>query len=444
MIGVLLRTWVPVLRWIFIPASVIGGLVGLALVQIFQAWDGFEPIATTFATTWKGWPGVLISVVFAGLLLEHPGKSVAESAKRTTLAAIMVWVIVLGQVALGLLATWVIILPAFDVPASFGQLIEAGFAGGHGTGAALGTVFVETLDFEAGMDLALAMATIGLIYSVVSGLVFVNLGIRRGWTRTDRATLEALNRAERVADAKPMAYARIGSEVIDPFALQIVFVAIAFLIGMGLQAAFVEIAALGLSDDAMKFVGNVPLFLFTLFGGWTTRRTLNIVGLGHLIDGASIKRIVGISMEFLIVAAIASLRIEVIAAYAFPLSVLCIVAFAWTAVALLVLSRQMLPADCWFELGLLNYGMSTGTTAQGLMLLRIVDKDLESGAAETYALAAPFSAPFIGGGVITFALPALLLKIHVGMVSLVLLAIVVGLALVGRSMNRRSEPTSVE
>ena len=59
----------------------------------------------------------------------------------------------------------------------------------------------------------------------------------------------------------------------------------------------------------------------------------------------------------------------------------------------------------WFQLGLLNYGMSTGTTATGFVLLRVVDPQLRSGAAEVYALASPLSSPFVGGGMITLALP---------------------------------------
>ena len=41
---------------------------------------------------------------------------------------------------------------------------------------------------------------------------------------------------------------------------------------------------------------------------------------------------------------------------------------------LLVIGRRLLPQRYWFELGILNYGMSTGTTATGLMLLRIIDR----------------------------------------------------------------------
>ena len=54
--------------------------------------------------------------------------------------------------------------------------------------------------------------------------------------------------------------------------------------------------------------------------------------------------------------------------------------------------------------------MSTGTTATGFVLLRLVDPELESGAAEDYALAAPISSPFVGGGMITIGLPLLVLE----------------------------------
>ena len=78
--------------------------------------------------------------------------------------------------------------------------------------------------------------------------------------------------------------------------------------------------------------------------------------------------------------------------------------------------------------------MSTGTTAQGLMLLRIIDKDLGSGAAEDYALAAPLSAPFIGGGIVTLSLPYLLMKFHIAPVAFGCLAAMAVLYVIGSRM----------
>jgi ESS family glutamate:Na+ symporter len=260
--------------------------------------------------------------------------------------------------------------------------------------------------------------------------------VRRGWTRSGTAQVKLISGLEQRNDPSPAAFARVRGEVIDPLAFQVLMVAMAFLVGLGLQWGFRHVAAPLAPEAALPYLERLPLFLFTLLGGWIVRWGLTVLALDDLLDGASIKRIVAIAMEYLIVAAIASLRIEVVAAYFWPVALLCVLGFAWTAVCVLVLARRLLPAGYWFELGIINYGMSTGTTAQGIMLLRIVDRDLDSGAAEDYALAAPLSAPFIGGGVITMSLPLVLTKVATPMVVAVAVLAMIGLFLAGRHLQR--------
>ena len=144
-------------------------------------------------------------------------------------------------------------------------------------------------------------------------------------------------------------------------------------------------------------------------------------------------------MEFLVVAAVASLNMTLIIKAIIPLSVLLVVGFLWTAVCLLHVGRRLLPSKYWFELGILNYGMSTGVTASGLMLLRIIDKDFESGAAEDYALAAPLSAPFVGGGIVTLALiPSMLQLFGLLPVALITLTVAAVLYVVGIWLVKRT------
>ena len=420
--------------------------------------DLARPVPTPAATQlWSaqigdvigGWPGLLIAVVFAGLLMERPGKSFGESAKRAGRQGIMVYVIGVGEAFVGLLACALLIAPFYDVPPVFGQLIETGFIGGHGTAAAMGAVMRDVFGFEQGRDIAFLFATVGLVYGVLSGILFVNLGVRRGWVRRKNAdeptVIPVVSGLEDRHDPKPSAYARVRSEVIDPFAFQLCILAVAFAVGYGLQQLFEATADALLpvpgpdadpNEDPRKYLGNVPLFLFTLLGGWLTREGMHLLRLGDLIDPPSLNRITGLAMELLIVAALATLRIESAADYLWPIVVLLTVGFAWTAFCLLVLSRRILPGDYWFELGLMNYGMSTATTAQGILLLRIVDRDLDSGAAEDYAAAAPLSAPFIGGGVVTllatpFALAAygywpVLFVMGLGLAGLVALGLYLG------------------
>ncbi|NNM25860.1 MAG: sodium:glutamate symporter [Phycisphaerales bacterium] len=438
LIGFVLRARVPALQWLYVPASVAGGLAGLLLFQTLTRVPATADTVSSLSLALRGWPGPLIAVVFAGLLLEHPSRRLADAAQGAASAGIMVWIIVLGQAALGLAATWLVIAPAYDVPPAFGQLIEAGFAGGHATAASLGEIYGELLDFPPGMDLGLFMATIGLVFSVVSGIALVNIGVRRGWTRRGTADLRLISGLENRSVRVPIAFARVRGEVIDPLAFQVLILAAAVGVGVVMQRGFASAVGTLPEEHALRALENVPLFLFTLIGGLLVRKTMVGLGVGDLIDAESIKRLVAIAMEFLIVAAVASLRLEAVVTYFLPLLLLVTLGCAWAVVCLVVIAPRLLPADYWFELGIINYGMSTGTTAQGMMLLRIVDPDLESPAAEDYALAAPLSAPFVGGGLITLALPVLLPRIGLPLATIGLLVALAGLLTLGRLLRRRA------
>ena len=68
LVGVVLRQNIPVFRWLYIPASVIAGFAGLAFLIYFQqAADGVW--ADELGAVLSSWPGWLIAVVFAGMLL---------------------------------------------------------------------------------------------------------------------------------------------------------------------------------------------------------------------------------------------------------------------------------------------------------------------------------------------------------------------------------------
>ncbi|MCP4945057.1 MAG: sodium:glutamate symporter, partial [Planctomycetaceae bacterium] len=163
LLGVGLRLRFSIFRWLYIPASVLAGMLGLLITQI-----DLSATVTAHTSDWtetlKGWPGFLIAVIFAGMLLERKPAPWRKSISRVGRQGLMVWVIVLGETAIGLIATWLLIKPFFDVPHSIGTLIETGFAGGHGTAAAMGQVFKHpTIQLDSGLDLGILMATCGLL-----------------------------------------------------------------------------------------------------------------------------------------------------------------------------------------------------------------------------------------------------------------------------------------
>ena len=175
---------------------------------------------------------------------------------------------------------------------------------------------------------------------------------------------------------------------------------------------------------------DFPLFIYTLFGGLAVRRITESFDLGHVIDEQTINRLTSTAMDVLVVAAIASLNLVATKALLVPFLVLLCGGAIWTGICLLVLARRILPTQHWFQLGLINYGMSTGTTATGFVLLRVIDPELESGAAEDYAMAAPLSSPFIGGGILTVALPLVVLQQVPIAASALAMIVIVGILIV--------------
>lgn len=494
LIGMILRAIIPVFQSLYIPASVIAGACGLCLIQSGTI-DSVE-----LAKTLRSWPAWLIAVVFAGMLLERKPASFSESASRVGRQGLMVWVIVLGQTAIGLLATAFLVQPYYDVPNAFGMLIETGFAGGHGTAAAMGQVFAHPrINLASGLDLGVLMATCGLVYGVVSGIVWVNLGVRMGWVGNAPGEVSKTSVTPKLdqENAVPIGYARVSSAVMDPLLLQIVWLSLALGIGIAMhhgvawiagelspvEASTAELdaeiskptgeakleadvqsrtegavsgtdepkdakqsAASGgekeLSDrmTLQTIVDSFPLFIYTLFGGLILRQLLGMFGHDALIDRETINRLTATAMDVLVVAAIASLNITAVVTLLVPFAILFVSGVIWAGVCLLFFARRLLPRKHWFELGLINYGMSTGTTATGFVLLRLVDPELESGAAEDYALAAPLSSPFIGGGIITIGLPLLVLQdVPIFISALTLTGLVAILLVLGHRWNRSTQ-----
>ena len=453
-----IRRLIPWFGTLFIPASVIAGVLGFLCIQSWLVLSESGQ-AAALADQWKSWPGALIAVVFAGMLLCRPSTSASDSLARAGRQGLMVWIIVLGQTALGLLATWLIIQPSFGVPGAFGMLIETGFAGGHGTAAAMGEVFAsEQVSLNNGLDLGVMMATVGLVYGIVSGVFWVNVGVRRGWTSKDNGHATASMKEQSVGSNESIKKVSIGTAVvkpdlIDPLLLQATWLTLAVAMGWCLQWSMGSLAELieqffsinsinpnsANQTSVSAIVNSFPLFIYTLFSGWAVRVGLTAIGSGNLIDSTTINRISSSAMDVLVVAAIASLNVTAVAGQFAGLMVLFLVAIVWTAFCLGWLSPRILPAQHWFELGLINYGMSTGTTATGFVLLKLVDPELQSGAAEDYALAAPLSSPFIGGGMITIGLPILVLPIvPLPIVIIILIAILIQLTVIGIKIAQTS------
>ncbi|MEM9828562.1 MAG: sodium/glutamate symporter [Planctomycetota bacterium] len=439
-VGLLLCDHLKWLQKIYLPAPVVAGLLGLIAVRSSLQFDVAASWTLQRMDVWGEWPGTLIAIVFAAMLLQKPVRSSgAAMLQGVGQEGLMVWIIALGQTAVGFLVTWLILKPFLGTADVFGVFIETGFAGGHGTAAGMGELLDdESFGVENPLAIGTTVATFGLVYGVLSGIVLVNIGTRMGWhaAGTELPPLEsepilapeysgASIERESNPNTRP---ASVG----DPWLWQCVWLGLAFGIGLlGQAAVHGAVSSLeGPVPDGEKgwadLISSFPIFIYTLLGGWIVRQALSAAKLSHLLDSSIVSRISSMAMDVLVVAAISSLRLDAIVDQILPLSILLFAGSIWSAVCLVVLARRILPRQHWFELGLINYGMSTGVTATGFVLLRLVDPKFRTRAAQDYALAAPLSSPFVGGGIVTYAVPGIFLaSSSLGVVTLTLVASVV-------------------
>ncbi len=145
---------------------------------------------------------------------------------------------------------------------------------------------------------------------------------------------------------------------------------------------------------------SFPLFPLCMIGGLILQAVLRKTGTDMVADAGQMQRISGTALDFLVVSAVATIRIEFVVAYWQPLLWLCLAGIVWNVFTVLVIAPRIFTRD-WFERSIAEFGQSMGVTATGLMLLRTVDPESRSSAASAFGYKQLVHEPIMGGGIWT-------------------------------------------
>ncbi len=404
LLGKVLRSMIPLFQKLYLPASVIGGLLGLILINTIG-----KSISPNWFASWDALPGFLINIVFASLFLGAPIPKMRGiwniTAPQLCFGQIIAW----GQYAVGIGLTAVVLLPLFGVPIQFGNLLEIGFEGGHGTVAGLTETF-RHFDWSAGRDLGFAMATGGMILGITIGMMLINWAARRGHITNIRSFEDQSKLEQRGVyppqEQPPAGRQTVFSDSVDSLALHIALIGIAVLIGYGLKElllAFDAIAPEGVRK--LRILPSFPLFPLCMIGGLLLQVILRMTKLHIIVDHGQMQRLAGAALDFLVLSAVASIRLYFVAAYWLPMLLLIVFGTLWNILCVLYLGPKLFKVD-WFERSIAEFGQAMGVTATGLLLLRTVDPENKTCAASAFGYKQLFHEPFMGGGIITsLALP---------------------------------------
>ncbi len=399
--GKILRVKIKLFQRIFLPASIIGGFLALFCGPYMA--DILPPF---ILETWSEIPGILINFVFATLFLglAVPGFKVLWSQGGSQLCFGMV--AGTGQYFFALLITVLVLIPFFDVSPVFATILEIGFAGGHGTAAGMRTVF-EQIGFPEGSDLAQMSATVGIIIAVVGGIFYINIAIRKGYcvNLDESKGIPGYKKSGLVPEQyrKPSSTATVASESIEPMAFHFAIAGLAILAGWLMLAGIRKIHPV---------VSGFPLFPLAMIGGMIVQIVSVRLKVDKYYDRQSFERILGFSLDVLVVAAIASIRLDLFIENIWPFLILMIVGVSWLYFCLIILAPRMFPYN-WLERGVTEYGMQSGVTAMGLLLLRLVDPNYKTDTAQAFGFKQMLYEPFLGGGLITATAPFIVVNLGV-------------------------------
>ena len=401
--GKAVRTAVPFLRKLYLPSSIVGGTLGLILLSSCGS-----HIPAGWHEGWKSIPGFLINIVFATMFIGKRFPNVRNTGRAVVEQFCFAQIIAWGMYVVGLALSVLVFTPCFGVQPAFGNLLEIGFEGGHGTVGGLSETFTA-LGWSEGSDLGYTMATIGMVIGITVGMTLVNWAVRKGHVKNVR-TFEELSEVEQRGFYPPNAQPPAGKQTvlcdsIDSLAWHLAVIGLAVFVGYGLKSLLV-FAGGYLPDHVreLRIIESIPLFPLCMLGGLFIQMLLVATQLDSLVDRGQINRLGGASLDFLVVAAVATIRLDFIVRYWQPLVILVVAGVAWSLFGAYWLARRMFSED-WFERAIVEFGQYTGVTATGLLLLRTVDPDSKTSASTVFGCKQLFHEPLIGGVWVAMSVP---------------------------------------
>lgn len=391
----------PLISRVYLPGSLIAGLILLALgPQVSGAHFPDWQLQEGFYDFWRMLPKELINVVFACLFLARPISGLRKMWKLAGPQVAFGQMIAWGQYALGGLLTLLVLIPLFKARPIMAALIEISFEGGHGTVSGLTPVF-QQLGFQEGQDLALGLATISLCTALISGVILVNWGKRRGHIKAvyKRSLRERIYHRRIIHELNKKGI-KLREHLTPRLVLtHLMLIAIAVFFGLVIYQGLIILetytwAAAG-GQEVLKYV---PLFPFCMFGGMIAQVLWS--KLGFITSRPLVELLSSIALSVLIASAVATMSLAYIGANLAVFGLLAATGIVWIMFCFVVLARRMFKKD-WFQNGIVNAAQSMGMTATGLLFLHMVDPDNKTNAAESFGFKQLMFEPFVGGGIIT-------------------------------------------
>jgi ESS family glutamate:Na+ symporter len=387
--GVVLRARMRLVQQFLFPSCLIGGVLGLVLLHtgvIAIDVSSLEALAYHFFN---------ISFISVGLTPGDDVKTGDKGARKLRGAGWMALVQGMTfpiQAALSGLIVLLLGMTGMELFPTFGFLVPLGFNEGPGQALSIGKVW-ESVGFAHAATIGLTFAAAGYFCSFFIGVPLVNRGVRGGQaTHAPRQLPPGFITGILPRDTVNTSAGRLTlhSGNVETLAFQMALVGVAY----GLTYGLVHFLGTLMPADAAAILWGF-FFFFGLGVALVIRQGMRALRVAHLIDDGIQRRITGWSVDYLIVATVAAIQLQIVWQYWVPIGLMAAVNGIVTTVLVIGLGRRL--AGFPLERTAAIYGTVTGTVSCGLLLLRISDPDFRTPVAFELALMNVMVLPIVGG-----------------------------------------------
>lgn len=392
LVGTFLRAKVKLFQSLYLPASVIGGFIGMIISpEILGRFSNYS-ISEEWIKTYSLLPGILSVPIFAaiplGMFLNENKNIKSMYPSKVLICFGLFQCASMSQSAIGYATNMFFskINPQLNMYRTFGYELSAGFAGGHGLAAATGKLLegFGIPQWEIAQGVALTTATIGLIGGIVFGIIFINLAVRKNKTKIIKRINDNVDKSMEVGYNKDINKQNsLGRETFLSSSIETITFHLAIIF-----------TVCGIAYIVLNFVKKMNIAGLNVLPVWTYSMiimfALNFIikklNLVWMVDAKVKAKIMGTLSDFAIVSAMTSLPIKAIINYIAPITVMCILGFIITYLLVFPLNSFFFKEDYSFERAIISWGTLTGVLITGMTLLKICDPEYKSPALSEFSL----------------------------------------------------------
>ena len=372
------------IKWLqdsLIPISVLGGGILIVVAGIYKLITGDIMFDTAFfggngtATLELLTYHTLALGFIAATLKSSDEKLNRERTVEIFNTGVTTVATYLLQAILGFAISGIAALVVRDFFAAAGILLPFGY--GQGTGQAMnyGNIFENDFGFVGGKSFGLTIAALGFLSASIGGVIHLNLLRKRGLLKNSSHEEGAMRSEEIQTDNEiPM------QESIDKLTVQIALIALAYLL------AYLLMLVLGLILPGMRSVIYGFNFLLGVLAATLVKVVMNQLKKHGFIkreytNNFLLTRASNFFYDIMVVAGIAAIRLGVLEKYWGIILIMGVVGMVSTYFYNHFVAKTLFP-HYQEEQFLAMFGMLTGTASTGIILLREIDGDFASPAAD--------------------------------------------------------------